>query len=117
MTEEALEQGREIKRQIDIIKEIKDNITPYIHEIVDLKVAFKKGHMGCSLDYQKEHKYALTSDDPLFLAIASALQDMIDELQEQFNSLDSNEKVKKTDPIRRTSFWKRVWDRNIGGKK
>lgn len=113
MTDEALKQGQEILYQIERAKEAKECITPYLHERVELSVIIKKGLDGFAPSPGGEH-YTLRSDSPLFLSIASALQDMIDELQNQFDNLGVNEKS-KINPIERTSLWKKIWGK--GGKQ
>lgn len=113
MTEEALEQGRKLLDKIGELKKTKEKITPYLHEVVTMNIAIQKGLMGYALDDEKLF-CTLTTDSPLFLAIASSLQDMIDELQHQFDTLGMDEKS-KVEPIKKTSFWEKVWGK--GGKK
>lgn len=112
MTNEALEQGKEILYQLEKAKGALESIRPYLHEVVELHVTIEKGLEGFTLN-KDEKCYTLRSNDPLFLSIASALQDMIDDLQKQFDNLGVEEKT-KINPLERTSLWKKIWGRKGG---
>ena len=117
MTQESLERAKAIQYRINQLKDIKKSITPFMSERVELDISWKKGLMNYNAYEDSKRHYVLHSDSPLFLAIAGSLQDMINELQEQFNSLDSNlttdySSEASKDPIKKTSWWKKVWNRN-----
>lgn len=102
MTREAAQEGQRIIDQIESIKHYMSRYRPYLHEQTELTVTAKKN--------DNEDKFYLRSDSPLFLAIYSSLEDMVKELEDKLAKLDANDKTEyHTPPIRRTSFWKKVW--------
>ena len=109
MTPEALNEGRKIMDAIERVKIAYECIRPYLREPTELEVHVKNYKKVNQVD----EKFVIFSDSPLFLAIGSALEDMITELEKQFSELDSNTKepLKPADPIERTSFWSKVWKR------
>lgn len=109
MTKEALEEGRKIMDAIERVKREYGWIRPYLREPTELTVHAKNDKKIDKVDT----KFVLSSDSPLFLAIGSALEDMIIELENQFSKLDSNTEkpLDPADPIKRTSFWSKVWKR------
>lgn len=99
MTNEAFEQGCKLKNRIKEIDCILKDITPYLHN--DVEITIQK--QGCLL------RYRLKSDDPLWLAIGSALKDMRAELQSQFDEIDCKSQEVPQDPIKKTKAWMKVW--------
>ena len=109
MTKEALEEGRKIMDAIERVEREYGWIRPYLREPTELTVHAKNDKKIDKVDA----KFVLFSDSPLFLAIGSALEDMITELENQLSNLDSNTEkpLEPADPIKRTSFWSKVWKR------
>ena len=93
MTEEALEQGKRIQAELERITEAKRAIMTYMHERLELEVKVAKGLKNCAVYESSIRKFTLRSDDPLFVAIASSLEGMREELQEQLDKLDCDSKA------------------------
>lgn len=114
MTEESLRQANLIKQELDRITEAKHSIMAYRNERIELDVTVKKGLMHYAAEDSTRH-YTLYSDSPLFIAIASALEGMREELQDQLDNLDVNMKSKgghsyeDSHPIAKTSWWKKAF--------
>lgn len=109
MTKEAFEEGRKIIDAIERLKRSYDQIRPYLGEPTELTIRVKNNKKIHKVDTM----FILVTDSPLFLAIGSALEDMITELENQLSKLDSNieKPLEPADPIERTSFWSKVWKR------
>lgn len=109
MTREAFDEGRKILDAIERVKREYECIRPYLREPTELEVHVKNYKKANTVD----EEFVIFSDSPLFLAIGSAFEDMITELEKQLSELDSNTKnpLKPADPIKRTSFWSKVWNR------
>ena len=114
MTEEALEQGKRIQAELERITETKRAIMTYMHERLELEVKVAKGLKNCAVYESSIRKFTLRSDDPLFVAIASSLEGMREELQDQLDKLDCNSKAdlhtyEECHPIAKTSWWKKAF--------
>lgn len=103
MTKEAVEQGQRIQERIQEINDILCDITPYLHNDIEIDVQKKV----LNYDDKKLH-YRLSSYSPLWLAIGVALKDMKEELQQQFTNLDCNSKEQPTEPMKKTKAWWKV---------
>lgn len=101
MTREAIEEGQKILCEIERIKVVRENIRPYIHEHTEVKVLVRK---------EVKLEFDMFSDDPVFLAVDSTLQDMLEELEGRLSDLDSNSDAEFKGPaVRRLSVWEKVW--------
>ena len=117
MTKEALEQANRIQKTLDELTKAKHAFMAYQNERLELEVTVKKGLMNFAANDLTERHYTLWSDDPLFVAIAAALEGMREELQEQLDNLDCNMKPKDVmrqdyddyHPIAKTSWWQKAF--------
>lgn len=101
MTREAIEEGRKILCEIERIKDVREKIRPYIHEHTEVKVLVRK---------EVRLEFDMFSDDPVFLAVDSTLQDMLEELEGRLSDLNSNSNEELNGPaVRRLSVWEKVW--------
>ncbi len=104
MTKEAIKQGQAIQSRIKEINDVLCDIRPYLHNDIEIDIQKKV------LDYNGEKlHYRLSSASPLWLAIGSELEDMKQELQNQFDELDCNSKEKPSEPMVKTKAWWKVW--------
>lgn len=104
MTTEAIEQGIKIKERIREIDKILHDITPCLHNDIEIDIQKKV----LNYDGEKLH-YRLSCDSPLWLAIGSYLKDMRTELQQQFDNLDCNSKEKPVEPMTKTKACWKFW--------
>ena len=110
MNEKTLEQANRIKQDLERITQTKRDIMTYLNERLELDITVKKGLMHFNADKDSIRHYTLFSDSPLFVAIASALEGMREELINQFNALDSNTvEERNTNPIEKTSWFNKAF--------
>jgi hypothetical protein len=109
MTNEALEQANRIQRTLDEVTQTKRDIMVYLNERMELDITIKKGLMNFLPDERTTRHYTLRSDSPLFVAIAGAIEDMREELQEQLTNLDCNTKAEPYKPIAKTSWYDKAF--------
>ena len=111
MTAESLKQGKLIQDALEKVTQAKRNLTAYINERVDLEITTKKGLLGYKADERTTQHFTLHCGDPLLVAITAALEGMREELQEQFDNLDSDLEPQKyaEDPITKTSWWHKAY--------
>ena len=109
MTKEALEQANRIQHALEEVTQTKHDIMVYINERMELDITIKKGLMNYLPDDHKTRHYTLSSDSPLFVAIAGAIEDMREELQEQLDNLDCNTKAEPYKPITKTSWYDKAF--------
>lgn len=107
MNEKTLEQANRIKQDLERITQTKRDIMTYLNERLELDITVKKGLMHFNADKDSIRHYTLFSDSPLFVAIASALEGMREELINQFNALDSN--TVDTNPIEKSSWFNKAF--------
>ena len=117
MTNESLEQANRIKKALDEVTEAKQAIMVYHNQRLELDVTVKKGLMHFIAEDNTTRHFTLWSDSPLFVAIAASLEGMREELQDQFDQLNSDLKPKSfteqcsedIHPIAKTSWWQKAF--------
>ena len=109
MTNEALEQANRIQRALEEVTQTKRDIMVYLNQRMELDITIKKGLMNFLPDERTTRHYTLHSDSPLFIAIAGAIEDMREELQEQLTNLDCNTKAEPCKPIAKTSWYDKAF--------
>ena len=106
MTDEIINQGIRLRDRIQEIDYILQSITPYLHQDIEITIQKKvREYNGEKLHFRMQY------DSPLWLAIKSALKDMRDDFQKQFEELDCNckEKEQVQEPVRKTNDWWKFW--------
>lgn len=90
MTEAALSKGRELTNQIAKLKTMKQELAPRLHKNVKLFVKMS----GCD---QEE----IPNGNDMLAAICIVIDQRVEELQSEFDALDSNSKKES----KTSSFW------------
>ena len=110
MTEKVLVQANRIKNDLDLVTQAKRDIMTYHNERLELDVKIKKGLMNLNADDSTTRHFTVYSHSPLFIAIASALEGMREELIDQLDKLDSNKEPENVvHPITKTSWFKKAF--------
>lgn len=110
MTEKVLAQANRIKNDLDLVTQAKRDIMIYQHGRLELDIKIKKGVLNLPVNESTTRHFTVYSHSPLFIAIASALEGMSEELIDQLDKLDSNKEPENVvHPITKTSWFKKAF--------